>query len=263
MERLRWLPKNVAGPLIIVNIPAFELTGFNSLDEPSVIEMPVVVGKAESNQTPVLFEEMKYLEFMPYWNIPKSIMDKEILPKLAEDSSYLDNQDMELVQRMSTDGMTGNVVSDIKSGRVRARQRPGRKNPLGKVKFVFPNKADVYMHDTPSRSLFSRSRRDFSHGCVRVSEPEKLAEFVLANQTGWDIENIRKAMSGSNQHVTLKKTVPVLFIYSTSFVDANQQPRFYPDIYDQDAAMIKALKALPGFGKQSGNLWVSQDGAKS
>ena len=243
MERLRWLPEVGQGPMIVVNIPAFQLWAFNSVEDAEPLNMKVVVGKSEQNQTPMLWEEMKYLEFMPYWNIPKNIMDKEILPKLLANADYLATQDMEIVHRQAA-GEQGNsnLIDDIKQGRVRARQRPGKRNPLGRVKFIFPNKADVYMHDTPSRSAFSRDRRDLSHGCVRVSEPAKLAEFVLSSQEGWSKETIQQAMSGSKtQRVTLKKTVPVLFFYSTSFVDHTGQLRFYPDIYGQDAILQKAL----------------------
>lgn len=256
MERLRWLPDDIAGPMIIVNIPAFQLWAFNSPDDSDILNMKVIVGKALKNQTPVLFEEMKYLEFMPYWNIPKSIMDKEILPKLYNDFSYLQSQDIELVQRYASEnaGSWDSIFDDIRRGRVRARQRPGKKNPLGKVKFIFPNKEDVYLHDTSTPSLFNRSRRDFSHGCVRVAEAEKLAEFVLTNQpeSNWDVTAIQEAMSGSKtRRVTLKKPIPVLFFYSTTFVDRDNQIHFYRDIYEQDAALEKALGKISGSGNSS------------
>ena len=252
MERLRWIPNNITGPVILVNIPAFQLWAFNSMDAPDALNMKVIVGKARKNQTPMLFEEMKYLEFMPYWNIPRSIMNKEILPKLYNDLGYLQSEDIELVQRYADqEASTWNTLfDDIRRGRVRARQRPGNKNPLGKVKFVFPNKEDVYLHDTSSPRLFNRSQRDLSHGCVRVANASKLAEFVLSNQpeTHWDEEAIQQAMAGSKtRRVNLKKPIPVLFFYTTSFVDQNNQIHFYRDIYDQDTALKKAL------GKSSSN----------
>lgn len=243
MERLRWLPTNMDGPMIIVNIPAFQLWALNSSDDTEALNMKVIVGKAEANQTPTLFEDMQYLEFMPYWNIPKSIMDKEIMPKLQDDSEYLQDQDIELVQRHAENG-DGNddIIDDLRQGKFRARQRPGKKNPLGKVKFIFPNKEDVYLHDTPSHGLFERSRRDFSHGCVRVSDAEKLAEFVLSRQIGWDRTAIQQAMTGDKtQRVKLKQSIPVLFIYSTSFVDQDNHLHFYRDIYGRDAELQKAL----------------------
>jgi murein L,D-transpeptidase YcbB/YkuD len=238
MERARWIPDVTEGPMIVVNIPAFELWAFNSVDDQNPLNMKVVVGKSPDNQTPVLWEEMKYLEFMPYWNIPKTIFQKEILPKAANNEGYLASQEIELIRHQNSDEQGGGSY-------IRARQRPGKKNPLGRVKFVFPNTADVYLHDTPSRSAFSRSRRDLSHGCVRVSEPEQLAEFVLGDQQGWDKESIKQAMSApKNRHVTLKRSVPVLFYYATTFVDHENQLHFYPDIYGQDEQLKKALSKV-------------------
>ncbi|WP_232322401.1 L,D-transpeptidase family protein [Methylomonas lenta] len=249
MERLRWLPDDITGPVIIVNIPAFQLRAFNSVNEADILSMKVIVGKAEKNQTPVLLEDMKYLEFMPYWNIPSSIMKKEILPKMYNNLGYLQSQDIELVQLYSKqDSGWYSVFDDIKHGRVRARQRPGKKNPLGKVKFIFPNKEDVYLHDTSSPSLFNRNQRDLSHGCVRVAEAEKLAEFVLGNQpeTNWDLAAIQQAMSGSKtRRVSLSNPIPVLFFYTTTFVDQDNQIHFYRDIYNQDEVLEKALGRMP------------------
>jgi L,D-transpeptidase YcbB len=235
MERARWIPDPMEGPMIVVNIPAFELWAFNSADDPNPLNMKVIVGKAPDKQTPVLWEEMKYLEFMPYWNIPTTIFKKEILPKTANNEGYLASQDIELVKHQNSEEQGGGSY-------LRARQRPGKKNPLGRVKFVFPNTADVYLHDTPGRAAFNRPRRDLSHGCVRVSQPEQLAEFVLSDQQGWDRETIKQAMSApKNRHVTLKRAVPVLFYYATTFVDPENQLHFYPDIYGQDEQLKKAL----------------------
>lgn len=235
MERARWIPDPTDGPMIVVNIPAFELWAFNSLDDPNPLNMKVIVGKSPDNQTPVLWEEMKYLEFMPYWNIPKTIFQKEILPKAANNEGYLASQEIELIRHQNSEEKGGGSY-------IRARQRPGKKNPLGRVKFVFPNTADVYLHDTPGRAAFNRPRRDLSHGCVRVSEPEQLAEFVLGDQQGWDKEAIKQAMSApKNRHVTLKRAVPVLFYYATTFVDHENQLHFYPDIYGQDDQLRNAL----------------------
>ncbi|MGD0958654.1 MAG: L,D-transpeptidase family protein [Methylomonas sp.] len=238
MERARWIPDTGGGPLIVVNIPAFELWAFNSVDDPKPLKMKVVVGKSPDFQTPVLWEEMKYLEFMPYWNIPKSIYEKEIKPKAAKNEGYLASQEIELVKHE-------NSVEQGGGSYIRARQRPGKKNPLGRVKFVFPNTADVYLHDTPGHAAFNRPRRDLSHGCVRVSDPEQLAKFVLSDQEGWNIETIKQAMSASKtRHVILKRAVPVLFYYATTFVDHENQLRFYPDIYGQDEQLKKALNKI-------------------
>ncbi len=261
MERLRWLPDTIDGPLLFVNIPAFQLWAFNSLDEQHVLSMKVIVGKANQNQTPVLFEDMQYLEFKPYWNIPQSILDKEIIPKLMDNLTYLQDQDIELVQRFADDSESvEDIFDDLTQGRIRARQRPGNKNPLGKVKFIFPNKEDVYLHDTPSHNLFNRSRRDFSHGCVRVADAEKLAEFVLSHQPGWDSVAIQQAMnSDRTQRVALRHSIPVLFFYTTSFVDQDNRVHFYQDIYGQDAILQKALTKHPGQTRETGNLITSKN----
>ncbi|MGR8930661.1 MAG: L,D-transpeptidase family protein [Gammaproteobacteria bacterium] len=236
MERARWIPDITDGPMILVNIPAFELWAIDSFNDPKPLKMKVIVGKAPGNQTPLLWEEMKYLEFMPYWNIPRTIFQKEILPKMAKNKDYLASQNIELVRHRLNEKQGG--VSYI-----RARQRPGKKNPLGRVKFVFPNTADVYLHDTPGKGAFNRQRRDLSHGCVRVSEPERLAEFVLGNQKGWNKESIEQAMSApKSRRVTLKHSVPVLFYYGTTFVDPENQLRIYPDVYGLDEQMKKLLQ---------------------
>ena len=238
MERARWIPDTGEGPMIVVNIPAFELWAFNSANDAKPLNMKVVVGKYQDNQTPLLWEDMKYLEFMPYWNIPKSIFDKEIRPKAANNAGYLASKDIELIQHQNSEERGGGSY-------IRARQRPGKQNPLGRVKFVFPNTADVYLHDTPGRSAFNRSRRDLSHGCVRVANPEQLAAFVLVDQDGWDKESIKQAMSTpKTRHVTLKRAVPVLFYYATTFVDHENRLHFYPDVYGQDEQLKKALSKL-------------------
>ncbi|MDP3333930.1 MAG: L,D-transpeptidase family protein, partial [Methylococcaceae bacterium] len=188
MERLRWLPEFNAGKSIIVNIPSFQLWAFDEMGQldPTVTNMRVVVGRALENQTPVLMAEMRFIDFMPYWNVPYSIAKQEIIPKLLQNPNYLSQENMELVPVFGNEvqgaGYTGGEIEQIKQGSLRIRQRPGGKNALGRVKFIFPNKDDVYLHDTPANALFSMSRRDFSHGCVRVEKPQLLAEFALKNQ---------------------------------------------------------------------------------
>lgn len=248
MERLRWLPEFNGGASIIVNIPAFQLWAFDDIDQAdaNIINMRVVVGKALKYQTPVLMAEMHFIDFMPYWNVPYSIIKNEILPKLTRNSYYLDKENMEVVSvfRDSESPMALNeeTMNLLKQGKLRIRQRPGDKNALGKVKFIFPNKDDVYLHDTPANALFSQSRRDFSHGCVRVADPQKLAEFALKNQDNWNAETIQQAMNtAKTQRVILKKPIPVLFFYTTAFFDQNDNLEFYPDIYGHDAALMEAL----------------------
>lgn len=233
MERLRWLPEINAEQSIIVNIPAFKLWGMDSTGQinSAPLNLNVVVGKAAKTQTPIIMADMNSVEFMPYWNVPPSILKKEIMPKLANNPSYLAGQNMEVVS--------------LKNGGMRVRQRPGGKNALGRLKFIFPNPDGVYLHDTPSKSFFGRERRDFSHGCVRVQHPNQLAQFVLKNQEGWPQERI-DSMLQSDQHrqVSLKTTIPVLFFYSTAFYEQGDKLTFYNDIYGHDAALIAALSKV-------------------
>jgi L,D-transpeptidase YcbB len=246
MERLRWLPELNAGPYIIVNIPAFQLLAFDDIDQFNldIADMRVVVGKALKNQTPVLMAEMRYVDFMPYWNVPYNIVKEEILPKLMQDPSYLDKENMELVTTFGNEtkavAFTGSSIAELKQGTLRIRQRPGKKNALGKVKFIFPNKSDVYLHDTPAQTLFSKSRRDFSHGCIRVANPEGLAEFALKNQ--WSKETIQQALNTpKTRRVILKKSIPVVVFYVTSFIDQYDNLAFYSDVYGYDAVLQEAL----------------------
>lgn len=237
MERIRWLPECNAEQSIIVNIPAFQLWGLDSKQEinSAPLNLNVVVGKADKAQTPIIMANMNSVEFMPYWNVPPSILKKEILPKLANNPGYLARQNMEVIS--------------LKNGGMRVRQKPGGKNALGRLKFIFPNPDGVYLHDTPSKSLFARERRDFSHGCVRVKNPSELAQFVFKNQNDFPAERLDSFLQ-SDQHrqVSLKNTIPVLFFYSTAFYEQGDKLTFYNDIYGHDATLISALltvKDLP------------------
>ena len=257
MERLRWLPELSVGRSIIVNIPAFQLWAIDDIShiDDSVTNMRVVVGKALKNQTPVLMAQMSYVEFSPYWNVPKNILKDEILPKLARKPGFLASQNMEIVSSSNSNktfSVNGDSIEKLRKGVYRVRQRPGNRNSLGKVKFIFPNKEDVYLHDTPANSLFSRSRRDFSHGCVRVEKPQVLAEYALKNQGHWTPETIKKAMkSPKNLRVDLKEPIPVLFFYTTAFVDQNNNLAFYPDIYGHDLVLAEALKNTDDLSDQA------------
>ncbi len=243
MERLRWLPEASPVRSIVVNIPAFQLSVFDDtgIANPKLANMRVVVGKALKNETPELMADMSFIDFMPYWNVPYNIVKTEILPKLAQNPSYLGREQMEIVTPSGVLPVNSASLSLVKQGSARIRQKPGGKNALGKIKFMFPNKDDVYLHDTPASGLFSRTRRDFSHGCVRVANPQALAEFVLAGQLPPDA--IKKALdTPKNQRVILKRPIPVLFYYSTAFFDQQNSLVFYPDIYGRDALLTEALK---------------------
>ena len=267
MERLRWLPELDNGASIIVNIPAFQLWAFDALDQAdaNVLNMRVVVGNALKTKTPVLMAEMHFIDFMPYWNVPYSIIKNEILPKLIQNNGYLDKENMELVS-VFRDGekptaLNQETMNLLKEGKLRVRQRPGGKNALGRVKFIFPNKDDVYLHDTPSNGLFSRSRRDLSHGCVRVANPQKLAEFALKNQDDWNAATIQQAMNTpKTKRVILKKPIPVLFFYATAFFDQYDNLGFYPDIYGHDAVLLGALSKPDDLSDQS--LFISTNTAQ-
>jgi L,D-transpeptidase YcbB len=255
LERWRWVPHNFSRPPIVVNIPEFRLRGMDSSYH-TELEMKVVVGKAYGHETPVFASTLNEVIFRPYWNVPKSILYKELIRDIVRDRGYLKKNDYEVVTWDDTVVMQGEDVSDdilkqLRNGKLTVRQVPGDKNALGLVKFVFPNEHDVYMHGTPARSLFARSRRDFSHGCIRVEQPEALAEWVLRGmghgQSTWTRESITDAMHESEtQHVQLRTGIPVLIVYATA-VALEGETRFFEDIYGQDAAMEAALAKGPPY----------------
>ena len=250
LERWRWIPDNFTQPPILVNIPEFVLRAFDSLDAPGkpALMMRVVVGRALRTQTPVLEEDMKYLIFWPYWNVPPSISRAEIIPKITKDSEYIQKNNFEVTTysgQVVTDGVVSNeVLAQLRVGKLMVRQKPGPKNALGLIKFIFPNDENVYLHSTPSQSLFSESRRDFSHGCIRVEDPKALAEWVLRNNPGWTVERIEAAFKAEKpQQVNLAHEIPVLIVYGTATVNEENQIRFFDDIYGYDAELDKALAA--------------------
>jgi L,D-transpeptidase YcbB len=250
LERLRWLPDLPAGPLIAINIPSFRLWAF--ADAPAVehaaLSMPVVVGRAMRNETPVFIGEMRYLEFSPYWNVPPSILRNELLPRLARDPGYLEREGMEIVGARSAAPMAAADVdariAALRSGEARLRQRPGPRNALGGVKFVLPNTMDIYLHATPERALFDRAQRDFSHGCIRVREPEALASFVLRGRHEWTAAEIEEAMtSGVNRTVSLTAPIPVVVFYTTAIADVDGRAQFLRDVYGHDRKLLAELRA--------------------
>jgi murein L,D-transpeptidase YcbB/YkuD len=245
LERWRWLPRAFTSPPILINIPAFRLHFFTTQtdDEETVLSMNVVVGEAYKNNTPVFAEELRYLIFRPYWEVPPSIMRDEIRPKAMADSTYLMQHYYELVRGDTVVAPTPeNVIAIGRS--VRVRQLPGPWNSLGSVKFMLPNNLNIYLHDTPARSLFDRARRDFSHGCIRVADPVLLAELVLRDQPAWTPARIRAAMSASTpMQVNLGRRIPVLVLYGTAIARENGQVFFYQDIYGHDKALQRMLAA--------------------
>jgi len=243
LERFRWMPHSFPQPPIIVNIPEFVLRAYDSSLQPELI-MPVVVGRAMRTQTPVLEEEMKYLIIWPYWNVPPSILRAEIVPKIAKDPEYLQKNNFE-VTTYSGEVVTDSVVSEevlaqLRAGKLMVRQKPGPKNALGLIKFVFPNANNIYLHSTPSQALFEENRRDFSHGCIRVEDPRALATWVLRNNPGWTRERVDVAFEAQKQEqVNLAHEIPVLILYGTAIANEDGQVFFFEDIYGYDKAMAK------------------------
>lgn len=245
MERLRLTPLPEAPRFVTVNVPEFMLRALRH-EAGSVredLKMRVVVGRARDTRTPLFDEDMRWIEFSPYWNIPPSIARSETIPKLRANPGYLAAQGMEFVGPggVST-AVTPEALEAVRAGQWRIRQRPGPRNALGDIKFMLPNPDNIYLHHTPSTSLFNRARRDFSHGCVRIEEPVALAQWVLHDQPEWTEERIRQSM-GLPRPVTarLAEPVPVLLIYQTAVVDGGLL-RFVPDIYGLDGVLRQALK---------------------
>jgi murein L,D-transpeptidase YcbB/YkuD len=229
MQRMRWMPARPEGILLIVNIPEYELY----VDSGKIIlfQMDVVVG-AEGHNTTMFSGNVSQVVFSPYWNIPPSIVKKEVVPGLRRDKNYLKKRDMEITGR--------------EGGLPVVRQRPGAKNALGKVKFLFPNSFNIYMHDTPQKEFFSRSTRGLSHGCIRLSDPLKLADYLLLSSKMWTPEKIVSAMnSGKEQFVELKNKIPVIITYYTSWVDNKGVLHFTDDIYGHDKQMATKMFTNP------------------
>jgi L,D-transpeptidase YcbB len=251
MERWRWLPSELVSAPIIVNIPQFRLFAFESTadSEAHIRQMDVIVGKAfEATQTPVFTADMTYLVLRPYWEVPYSIALKEIVPAARRDPSYIDKHQMEIVRGAGDSASilpnTAENVELVAKGALRVRQKPGPNNSLGLVKFMFPNPYNVYLHSTPAQALFAESRRDFSHGCVRVSDPVGLAQYVLRDSPEWTHEKILAAMNGtSTVTVNLKNRIRIFIVYGTALVTENGDALFFDDIYGHDQRLEAALNS--------------------
>jgi murein L,D-transpeptidase YcbB/YkuD len=225
MERMRWMPSRPSGNLILVNIPEFVLHLYDGKNK--VWDINVVVGK-EGHNTMMFTGDLNQVVFSPYWNVPPSIVKKEILPALEKDPTYLARNNMEQV------GMEGDLP--------KIRQLPGPDNSLGRVKFLFPNSFNIYFHDTNAKGLFSKDKRAYSHGCIRLEEPEKLANYLLRNQPEWTPEKIEDAMnSGTEKYVKLKNPIPVFITYYTAWVDNAGQLNFREDIYGHDESLASRM----------------------
>jgi len=280
MERWRLLPQYLGNRYILVNIANYHLYGVENNNES--ITMRIVVGKPKWN-TPMFSEEMTHVVMNPYWNIPPSIFKDDIAPRIRQDSGYLskrgidavglsapkkivveENGTVEVAENVEATSETENeesseqqlseaeiqnkkaqeeYISKVLSGNYRLRQNPGPGNPLGQIKFLFPNKHSIYLHDTPNRGFFKRAQRNFSHGCIRVEKPLDLAEFVLASNAEWDESRIKSNInSRKTKTVHLNQTIPVYILYFTTWVDNQGNVNFHKDIYGLDQTLLNALR---------------------
>lgn len=222
MERCRWISPEVfkAEEFIFVNIPSYSLYLFH--DGMIEFESPVIVGEIMT-KTVIFDGKMSYIVFSPYWNLPKTIIENEVIPGIEKDEDYLKNRNMEW-----NDGQV--------------RQLPGRNNSLGLVKFMFPNSNEIYLHDSPAKSLFKRENRARSHGCIRVGKARELAITILKEDEDWTVEKIDAAMNvGEESIYSLKNKIPVYIGYFTAWVDEQGQINFYKDVYERDERLAKLL----------------------
>jgi len=273
LERQRWLPR-LDQERVVVNIPEYRVHAYR--DGRSVLSMRAVVGE-RMNQTPLFADEIRYVTFRPYWNLPRTIALEEVLPAAREDPGYLRDRGYEVVgddgAALGAVRVAGRVMDgasrgdrpsqsdrivpvryerdapDLEDGleadELRLRQRPGPTNALGLVKFMFPNQFNVYLHDTPADGLFDESRRDFSHGCIRLEDPVRFAEFVLQGNGGWSREKIEAEMHDEEieaRQVDLKRPISVYIVYLTAWVDPEGRVQFRDDIYGHDAALREATE---------------------
>lgn len=246
LERWRWLPPQFPQPPIVANIPEFIVRAYGP-NQKVAFASNVVVGKALRTQTPVFANTMKYIVFRPYWNVPTGIVRGEIIPGITRDRNYISKKNFEVTDfngKVITDGpVSDEVLAQLRAGKLTVRQKPGPTNSLGLIKLMFPNEYNVYLHSTPAQQLFSQSRRDFSHGCVRVEKPAELAAYVLRNQPPWTLEKVQQAMQSGpdNQQVNLTTPVPVLILYVTAVVEEDGTVHFFDDIYGYDKTLGAVL----------------------
>jgi murein L,D-transpeptidase YcbB/YkuD len=243
LERWRWMPEVYQRAPIIVNIPEFRLRAYDK-DFNVALTMNVIVGNSFGHDTPVFADTVAQVVFRPYWAVPLSIVRSDLVPHIQKDPNYLSKKGFEIVDSRQNQVKAGgrNSVSQLRSGKLFARQIPGPGNSLGLVLFLFPNSYSIYMHDTPAPEFFAKSRRDFSHGCIRLEKAAELAAWVLRDNPGWNPERIHEAMSGSTtQRIDLVHPIPVLLVYLTAVVLEDGIVHFFDDIYGHDKALQQAL----------------------
>ena len=241
LERLRWLPDTVRdAEFILVNIANYQLDYINKLD--TVFSSKVIVGK-RYHESPIFSAQMSYIVFSPYWNIPTSIAKNEIIPAIRKNPNYLNQKNMEVVTGSGKVVDPSTINWSSRSFPYMIRQKPGGSNSLGLVKFMFPNSHSVYIHDTPSKSLFEKEDRALSHGCIRLQNPVKFAQILLKDDPSWTLEKIDQAMhQEKEQIVNLPRKIPVILVYLTFWADSKGKPHFRQDIYGRDADLLMKLK---------------------
>ncbi len=255
LERWRWLPPDFPVLPVAVNIPEFVLRVFNP-DHTIAMRMHVIAGKAVGHQTPVFAQNMRYIVFRPYWNVPPSIARGEIVPHLLKDPGYLGKKGFEITDSsgkvVASGSASPEVIAELRAGRLMVRQKPAADNALGLIKFIFPNDNNVYLHSTPSQTLFSQTRRDFSHGCIRVEYPAELASFLLQTQPNgqkWTVDAVKAAMQSGpdNQQINLATPIPVVIVYFTAVAEENGEVYFFDDIYGHDKSLDAVLAKGPPY----------------
>jgi murein L,D-transpeptidase YcbB/YkuD len=247
LERWRWSPRDLGARYVLINVPAYVLQVMEG--DHSALAMRVVVGQPDW-PTPLFSDEMTYVVFSPYWNIPENILREETLPRVARDPDFLRRNNIEVV------GTSGAIdpeeidwTDESVTSAIRLRQRPGPDNALGLVKFIFPNNFSIYLHDTPSERLFARARRALSHGCIRVEDPIALARYVLRDQPEWTDARVQGAMHARQErYVKLTEPIPVHIGYWTAWVGHDGQVIFTDDPYGIDRAHTRVLGAWSSHG---------------
>lgn len=249
MERWRWLPEELGERHLRVNIAGFGLTAHDG--DRVELDMRAMVGH-QYRKTPVFSDTVRYVVFAPYWNVPRTIAVQDIVPQAAEDPGYLVRNHIQVWRGWGANAERLDPLSvpwgsvDTTRFAYRFRQEPGATNPLGRVKFLFPNAHDVYVHDTPAREMFEEAERAFSSGCIRVEQPEQLARWLLRGVRGWNEQRIAAAMAGeTEQTATVGDTVPIHILYWTAWVDEDGVIQFRNDIYRRDEALERALREAP------------------
>ena len=240
MERLRWFPDQVEDDFLLINIPEYKLHVFENKQK--VMDLKVIVGK-EATRTSIFKGNISQLILNPYWNVPTSIVRKEMLPKLKRNSNYLSKNNMELLSGNTIiDPSTVNWNKYTSSIPYSIRQKPGDDNALGKMKFIFPNNFSIYLHDTPSRSIFNESKRAFSHGCIRVENPMKLAQYILRNNQKWNSDNLQSSIESKKTiSIQIKPTLPVYIVYFTAWIGNSGEINFRNDLYNMDSQLEKEI----------------------